>query len=249
MARAPAALFRREDFPDLQGQDQLDRFFRTLNAFTEQTKSALAKGLTIADNSAAFVKTLTVTTGSPWIAPALLNSFANLGSGFSIAGYFKDSVGAVHLRGVVSNAPGVAAATPIFTLPAGYRPAYRLVFPGNTGTASGGRIDVDVLGNVFSTFAVSAGDFRTLDGIAFLAEPGGPGPSLLSTALRFKNDLATKPAGVTVWAAQDVTASPAIPVALGGVAWATSQDQIVISDIAGLAPSRTYKVTFLVLGG
>ena len=55
----------------------------------------------------------------PWIAPTLLNSWANVGGGFATAGYYKDAAGIVHLRGLVTS----GAASTIFNLPAGYRPA------------------------------------------------------------------------------------------------------------------------------
>ena len=54
-----------------------------------------------------------------WIAPTLLNTWANVGAGFATAGYYKDACGIVHLRGLVTG----GTASTIVTLPAGYRPA------------------------------------------------------------------------------------------------------------------------------
>lgn len=50
MARAPQALWRREDFPDLSGQDTLDRFFRQLNTFAKQIQAALSGDLALGEN-------------------------------------------------------------------------------------------------------------------------------------------------------------------------------------------------------
>lgn len=55
-----------------------------------------------------------------WYAPTLLNSWANSGGANRVAGYCKDAMGIVHLRGVLT---GGTNGTTIFTLPAGYRPA------------------------------------------------------------------------------------------------------------------------------
>lgn len=102
-----------------------------------------------------------------WTAPSLINSWANYEGGFSIAGYFKDQFGLVHLRGIVKDG---SADTNIFVLPAGYRPAYINVFAGMTfasTTKTLGRIDVLADGSVL--FKSGGTDFVSLDGIIFRA--------------------------------------------------------------------------------
>lgn len=62
-------------------------------------------------------------SGISWIAPTLLNSWVNVGGTAQVAQYRK--VGnRVYLRGVVQN----GTSSPIFILPAGYRPAYDIGF-------------------------------------------------------------------------------------------------------------------------
>ena len=51
--------------------------------------------------------------------PTFVNNWTNEGTGFEAAGFYRDSLGIVHLVGDVHNA---APAQLIFTLPAGYRP-------------------------------------------------------------------------------------------------------------------------------
>lgn len=52
--------------------------------------------------------------------PAFQNSWVNMGGSFPTAAFYKDAAGIVHLRGGVT----AGAASTIFTLPAGYRPAF-----------------------------------------------------------------------------------------------------------------------------
>jgi hypothetical protein len=59
-----------------------------------------------------------------FIAPTLNSGYSNFGSGFTPAGYEKDTLGFVHLQGVLNCPTGVNVA---FTLPAGYRPSTNVV--------------------------------------------------------------------------------------------------------------------------
>ena len=98
-----------------------------------------------------------------WIAPTLQNSWINYdASYFNPAGYFKDTMGIVHLRGVVKNGTLSAA---IFTLPAGYRPARMEMF----AVPSGGMAicEVSAAGEVLPLTATS--DYFSMDGITFRA--------------------------------------------------------------------------------
>jgi hypothetical protein len=91
-----------------------------------------------------------------WQAPVLLNSWANAAT-FLPAGYMRDALGFVHLRGQIQTGvpPSVA-----FTLPVGYRPAARIDLNTSYGT-----ISVRSDGSVF-VLAVTAGS-AGLDGITF----------------------------------------------------------------------------------
>jgi hypothetical protein len=55
-----------------------------------------------------------------WVAPTLLNSWVNTGGGAVGAGYYKDSLGRVWVRGRVKSG---TSGTVVFTLPAGFRPS------------------------------------------------------------------------------------------------------------------------------
>jgi hypothetical protein len=103
--------------------------------------------------------------GSAWIAPTLINSWVNLGSGNETAGYLKDPLGFVHLKGVLASG---ASVTNAFVLPAGYRPGatglYAVIGGGNTPALC----QINTAGNVELVATSTA--FVTISGITFLAE-------------------------------------------------------------------------------
>lgn len=107
-------------------------------------------------------------TQPSWIAPTLLNSFANYGAaGYQPAGYYKSSTGRVWLRGLLQRATA-ALNTNIFQLPVGYRPLQRTLFIilANNNQA---RLDIDTSGFVFVNAATNASwfTFFSLDGLSF----------------------------------------------------------------------------------
>lgn len=122
----------------------------------------------------------------PWATPTLASNWTNWGGGWAPAGYYKDGAGTVHLRGLLNRSTTTSSFgktnCPIFTLPAGYRPAYimsYLAFGG--GTEAGGyvaTVRVDPDGTVYlnshinsvQANAISAGNPLFLDGFSFRAE-------------------------------------------------------------------------------
>lgn len=98
---------------------------------------------------------------SNWTAPTLQNSWVDFGSTLEVAGYKKSKSGAVRVKGVVKSGT-VGANVPVFTLPAGSRPANIQLF--NTITNNGSadvlsRLVVNTSGQVVvetgsNTFAV-----------------------------------------------------------------------------------------------
>lgn len=99
---------------------------------------------------------------SSWIAPALINSWANVGGANATAGYLKDPFGFVHLKGRVGT--GVSG-TVAFVLPAGFRPGATIA--AGIGFSAGDHFDIDASGNA-TGFHASAS--ISLDGTVFLAE-------------------------------------------------------------------------------
>ena len=99
-----------------------------------------------------------------WTAPALLNGWVNINPAVrNPAGYFRDKNGIVHLRGAVKSG---AVPSIIFTLPVGYRPAYREIQPVISANILGQCI-INANGDVTAQTGNSASFY--LDGITFRA--------------------------------------------------------------------------------
>ncbi len=101
------------------------------------------------------------------ITPTLLNGWEQYPL-YHLVGYYKDSLGIVHLTGLVRKG---SANTVIFTLPQCYRPITTLIFA-VFGQGKAVRIDVQAGGNVHLNHTpwYPDTDWVSLDGISFLAE-------------------------------------------------------------------------------
>ena len=107
----------------------------------------------------------------------------NFGAPFATAGFYKDQLGIVHLKGLVSNGDFVAVdpqRIPIFRLPPAYAPTNQRVFPSVGRNHAGqevaqARIDVQPNGLVVfeqdcqspSVDCSADGEYLTLDAISF----------------------------------------------------------------------------------
>lgn len=108
-------------------------------------------------------------TSEDWQKPLLENSWANFGGGDPVAGYLKDAMGFVHLKGHIKSG---ASGKTCFTLPEGFRPAGGPNFA-ISGNASGTPITcfcyVHEDGTVQPTMAAAV-SFVSLQTVTFLAE-------------------------------------------------------------------------------
>jgi len=99
-----------------------------------------------------------------WITPTLLNAWVGYASGFSACGYMKDSLGFVHLKGRLKS--GILY-SPVFVLPAGYRPKETCFFAVESNIAYGTAY-VETNGQVWARNGNNAS--FSFDGITFMAE-------------------------------------------------------------------------------
>ncbi len=93
------------------------------------------------------------------------NSWVNYGSGYTDAQYFKDQFGVVHLRGLVKS--GTIGTVPVFTLPAGYRPAKNHLIAACSNSAYG-QVNVNPNGEVWAQ--VGSNVWFSLDTVSFRAD-------------------------------------------------------------------------------
>ena len=104
-----------------------------------------------------------VAPDSGWIAPTFVNNWVNYGGGYNTAGYRKDAMGYVHLRGLIKSG---TAAQNAFVLPAGYRPEMRELLSVQSNDTEG-RIDVLTTGDVLMQGISNI--WVCLDGLTFKA--------------------------------------------------------------------------------
>ena len=105
----------------------------------------------------------TLGTADAWTAPTL-STGSNWGAPYTTAGYYKDKMGIVHLKGIVVN----TCAGTIFTLPSGYRPGAQSIFRIAVYGGSA-QLDVTTAGAVYPGSGCS-NTWISLDGVAFRAE-------------------------------------------------------------------------------
>lgn len=103
------------------------------------------------------------TVGS-WTNPTLTNAWTTYAAGYDTPGYWKDPEGMVHLRGM---AAAGTVASPIFTLPVGYRPASTILRVCSSNYAVG-RLDIKADGTV--TLQQGANNWVNLSGVSFFPE-------------------------------------------------------------------------------
>lgn len=109
--------------------------------------------------------------GPAWSNPTLLNGWGNHVAGPNV-GYYKDSVGNVHLQGLIQGGT-VTVGTLVFTLPAGFRPFFGLRIPvicSNTTTLTPGVMLINTNGNCTIETAAWVSNYVTFSGICFRAE-------------------------------------------------------------------------------
>lgn len=104
----------------------------------------------------------------------LASNWTNYGSGWAPPAYWKDALGMVHLRGLVSWTGSSGPPTPVATLPSGYVPLANELFAvrcAASGAEYTARVDVYPSGEVLLEH-IDGGttvDWLGLSGIAFLA--------------------------------------------------------------------------------
>ncbi|MDB5167196.1 MAG: hypothetical protein JWN26_341 [Candidatus Saccharibacteria bacterium] len=102
-----------------------------------------------------------------WVTPSLQNSWADFGSTYNTAGYTKTPYGLVILKGLIKRTGTFVSGETIFTLPVGYRPAYKLTFAVSSNDASAS-FTINTDGTITPSTNVSE-SYLSLESVSFLA--------------------------------------------------------------------------------
>jgi hypothetical protein len=249
MATPPTKLqVRKEDFPEtgIDSPEALEKLLRPLLNHSQSVSSALTGGLTFGQNMNAEIKDVNVTTpASAWIAPTLNAGWTNFGSNNEPAGYFLDSFGWVHIRGLVTH----AGAGTVFTLPAAYWPEYQvnLATAVSTGGTEGyGRLRVK---HDTGDVDIASGSPSTWGSITCSYPSNGFTPGVLSCFPFSFTTKVVQPQGVFLLKVTDTSSSPAT-IAAQGLTWTLTTDgKVQVTNLPGLLLGKTYSLRMLVVGG
>lgn len=127
------------------------------------TESNLVPTAAIQDHAVTAAK---IEAQQAWQTPTLQGAWTNYGAPYGNAGYMKDSLGFVRLKGLVK---GGATGTTIFTLPVGCRPAEQLIYAGY-GDGAVVRLDIYTNGNVYYSAGAATSTYTSLQNVIFKAE-------------------------------------------------------------------------------
>lgn len=108
------------------------------------------------------------TTQPGWTTPSLASGWGNY-AGFETVGHMKDTLGFVHLKGMIRNNSGADKTGTLFTLPSGSRPGGKMLVPVEV-FGGHGRVDVNTDGTVSVQTTVPDTRWVTLTSITFYAE-------------------------------------------------------------------------------
>jgi len=220
-----------------------EAFLRLINNFQQQTANAFAL------LPVRVLRSFDYLSPQQWVEPASTGSWLKPSPSYNSVSYWKDIGGVVHLRGVLSG--GTYSTTPIFTLPAGFRPASNNLFTVAQSSIYEGtgivevQADGDVIAPAITSVQTGVSTYLSLDGISFQADDSSP----LTTAPLILSRLALgKPAaGCRVLSCRDLTAGAA--AAIPALAWEpVDQDTVRINQIFGLTAGHKYSLTVEILG-
>jgi hypothetical protein len=237
----PPLNFRREDIPDLSTGETTDKLLRGLNGFGAEADKLLNGGLTFKANMKSFAKEIAFTAQDDWAAITPSSPW----TAGTPAPYIRKRGKTVELRGALAINAAVSGST-AYVLATDYVPAPATHFQAVGGFGAYGvhLYQTGTSGVVYFNSGVTG---VSLDGVSWDAADATGGVNGVFP-LSIRNEIPGTPTPSHVWVTRsmDVTDSREVPVALGGVAWTVSKDQIVIRDIANVLPGRRYKVTILV---
>lgn len=245
-------------FPRLDAKaiTEVPQLVGALNGYFGQLDAALQGQLGLENLRLELVEATAKIPDPTWTALAFDTNWGNLGGVWQTARYRMLPGGSVDLQiGAVTKSVALAAPDTIGILPVGYRPTLQVAIwsIGDTGAS---RIDVQANGRLVAQGGTAGGGGTFLLGhpVAFQATATGPCAPVLPFSgadwpLRIKTSLPSRAVGAWLAQAQDSESGASISVGPGAIDWEQDGDRrLVVRNVAGLQPGRTYRLRFLVLG-
>ena len=103
--------------------------------------------------------------GSTIFQPAFKDGWDNVGTPYSTAGFYKDPLGVVHLKGTIHGPSGSGEVA--FTLPEAYRPSQRLLLPMAVSGSDDGQLSIAANGDVIPECGSTLSCIAGIDGLTF----------------------------------------------------------------------------------
>lgn len=235
------------DIPGWGGQ-----LIAALNGHFGQLDAALAGQLGLENLRMELVETTAKMAEPTWTAATLAANWSNL-AGWYPARYRMHPGGTVEVTANISKSVALAPPDTIFTLPIGYRPAASLTSHA-AGELAQTNINIDTGGNFLAYAGTAGGPGTFLVTSRVFFEAASPAAVLPLTGadwpLRMKTSLPSRIVGAWLAQAQDSESGASISVGPGGIDWEQDGDgRLVVRNVAGLQPGRTYRLRFLAMGG
>lgn len=227
--------------------------FRILNQQNTSVTKAINGQLTFAQMGAKKIQIPSIVVPSNIIVPTLATNIVSQGAPFPIIGYWLDSDGMVHIKGKLQNNTGAPFSSNFFIINQGYRPADNYEFPcfGYNGAPNTTYIQV-----ISSTGAVSVdnGSLPTGGQVAInVSFPAKNFVQYVPSCFPIKIQSTFNAGALLLGAITDLNQAGGQPpqIAMNDVVWhnepgfsgSSNYNNIVIDNIPGLLPNRSYSVT------
>jgi len=122
--------------------------------------------------TSAYIKSLLDAIKAPpqdtWTAPTLGASWVNFGSGYTSAGYRKDTLGRIWVRGLIKSGT-TTDATVLFTLPSGYRPAGNILRTVGSNSGVNAYVVIGTDGTI-KIYGSPGNTWLSIEGISFATD-------------------------------------------------------------------------------
>lgn len=242
---------RTEDLLGLEQDEMVERLLGPLNNLINESKNAISA---LGFQNCQIIEVNAVSGDWDWHTvgntgePAFENSWVNFDTVWNSAAFRIDHDGIVTLKGLVKNGT-ISPSLPIFTLPAGFRPARRCSFA-TVSNSLFGQVNVFETGAVVPQVGSNISFY--IDCVRFKAEGNVAIPDKFTGddwPIRLSHSVKGMVKGVKCISAMKTGGSYDGYIVLPQVSWEViNEGTVKISSVKGLAPGTKYRLSFLIIG-